>query len=221
MPTATVVYLMIKVSQLDLSPGDRTKLKSITWQQYKSILDALTPHRSARATYDNGRLEIMVPHQRYEDAKEIASDLIKALLEELNLEFRALGSTTFERQADLKAIEPDQCFYIQNESAIRGKSRIDLAIDPPPDLALEIDTAARTHVEVYEAIGIPELWRFSKSGLAMYRLQLGQYTSIEESEIFPGLPLRDLLPYCMEQSRKLGRNVVMRDFRQWVRSGGS
>ena len=161
----------------------------------------------------------MVPHQRQEDTKEIVSDLIKALLEELNLEFRSLGSTTFERQAELKAIEPDQCFYIQNERAIRGKSRLDLAIDPPPDLVLEIDSSARTHVEAYEAIGVPELWRFSKRGLSLYCLQLGKYTPLEESLIFPGLPLRDLLPYCMEQSRKLGRNVVMRDFRQWVRKG--
>lgn len=209
---------MLQISQLDISPGDRTKLKTISWQQYKSILTDLTPHRSARIAYDNGKLEIMVPHQRHEDAKEIISDLIKALLEELNIEFRALGSTTFERQAELKAIEPDQCFYIQNESAIRGKSRIDLAMDPPPDLVLEMDTTARTHVEAYEAIGVPELWRFSKTGLSMYRLQLGKYTPLEESLIFPGLPLRDLLPYCMEQSRKLGRNVVIRDFRQWVRS---
>jgi len=53
----------------------------------------------------------------------------------------------------LQGIEPDQCFYIQNESAIRGKKRLDLTVDPPPDLALEIDVTSRTHPNIYQAFG--------------------------------------------------------------------
>ena len=56
-----------------------------------------------------------------------------------------------------QGIEPDNCFYIQNEAAIRGKNRLDLTIDPPPDLALEIDVTSRTHPNIYEALRVPEL----------------------------------------------------------------
>jgi Uma2 family endonuclease len=117
----------------------------------------------------------------------------------------------------LRGIEPDQCFYIQNEAAIRGKRRIDLSVDPPPDLALEIDITFRTHVDTYEALGVSELWRFSRKGLAIYVLKAGKYEEAEESSVFPNLSLKEMIPHCLAQSRTLGRNAVMREFRAWVR----
>ncbi|MEL6160516.1 MAG: Uma2 family endonuclease [Cyanobacteria bacterium J06623_5] len=209
---------MLQISQLDIPPGQSVRLRSVTWQQYKKILEDLGHHRAVRLAYNNGKLEIMRPQAKQEDDKEIVGDLIKALLEELKIEFRSLGATTFERQPELKAIEPDQCFYIQNEKVIRGKRRIDLSQDPPPDLVLEMDIETRTHLEIYEALGVPELWRFSRAGLSMHQLQAGKYLTAEESPIFPDLPIKDLIPYCLEQSRKLGRNVVIRDFRLWLRN---
>ncbi|MEL6778916.1 MAG: Uma2 family endonuclease [Cyanobacteria bacterium J06597_16] len=208
---------MLKISQLDIEPGQSVRLRTVTWQQYKKVLRELGTHRAARLAYNDGKLEIMVPSTRNEDDKEIISDLIKVLMEERQIEFRALGSTTFERRADLAAIEPDQCFYIQHEQMIRGKNRIDLKVDPPPDLVLAIDKGSRNHVEIYETLKIPEIWRFEQARLSMHQLYMGKYVAIEESPLFPNLPIKDLLPYCLEQSRTLGRNVVIRDFRQWVR----
>jgi Uma2 family endonuclease len=50
-----------------------------------------------------------------------------------------------DKKEDMETdVEPDDCFYIQNEAAIRGKDRIDLTIDPPPDLAIEIDNTSST-----------------------------------------------------------------------------
>lgn len=57
----------------------------------------------------------------------------------------------------MKDIEPDNCFYIQNEAAVIGKERLDLSVDPPPDLALEIDLTSRTYPSIYEALKVPEL----------------------------------------------------------------
>ncbi|MGB3295332.1 MAG: Uma2 family endonuclease [Phormidesmis sp.] len=114
----------LQLSQIKVSPGERLCLDEVSWEKFQIILDNLGEHRAARIAYDNGRLEIRVPLPEHEDNKEIIGDLLKALLEELDTEFRALGSTTFERQSMLKGIEPDQCFYIQHEAAIRGKRRI-------------------------------------------------------------------------------------------------
>jgi Uma2 family endonuclease len=207
----------LQISQIELAPGQALRLGGVTWAQFKDILADLGEHRAARIAYDNGILEIMVPLTEQEDSKEIISDLIKVVLEELDIEFRALGSTTFERQSTLKGVEPDQCFYIQNEAAIRGKRRIDLSVDPPPDLALVIDLAARVEISTYESLGVPELWRFSRQGLSVYKLKAGKYEETEESSVIPGLPLSEVIPYCVEQSRKLGRNAVVRDFRAWVK----
>ena len=136
---------MLKISQLDIEPGQSVRLRTVTWQQYKKVLRELGTHRAARLAYNDGILEIMVPSTRNEEDKEIISDLIKVLLEERQFEFRALGSTTFECRSDLAAIEPDQCFYIQHEQMIRGKNRIDLKVDPPPDLVLSIDKSLTNH----------------------------------------------------------------------------
>ena len=208
---------MLQISQLDIEPGQSVRLRAVTWQQYKKILENLGQHRAARVAYNNGKLEIMMSSIRNEDDKEIISDLMKVLMEECNIEFRAMGSTTFERQSELMAIEPDQCFYIQHEKVIRGKRRIDLTLDPPPDLVLDMDRGNHRNVDIYKALKVPEVWRFGVAGLSMHQLQAGKYVESEESPLFPSLPIKDLIPYCLEQSRKLGRNVVMRDFRQWVK----
>ena len=208
---------MLQISQLEIAPGQAACLRNITWPQYKKILEDIGTHRAKRVAYNNGRLQLMIPHSRQEDDKEIISDLIKVLLEECCIEFRALGSTLFERQNDLKAIEPDQCFYIQNEKVIRGKRRIDLTLDPPPDLVLNMDKLTPSRSEVFAAFSVPEIWNCSQQGLAIHTLAAGRYLETAESPLFPNFPLKDLIPYCLEQSRKLGRNVVMRDFRQWIR----
>lgn len=209
--------MLLELSRLSVPPGQRVLLHEVSWQEFELILKELGDHRSARIAYENGILEIMTPLPEHEDDKEIIGDLIKALLEELDVEFRSLGSTTYKNQAMLKGIEPDQCFYIQNESAIRGKKRLDLTVDPPPDLALEIDITSRTHPNIYQALGVPELWRFDRGKLQINLLRQGKYVEVESSPIFPGMPLMEAILRYLEQSRTAGRNTTMKAFRQWVR----
>ncbi|NJN20049.1 MAG: Uma2 family endonuclease [Leptolyngbya sp. RL_3_1] len=207
----------LQLRQLDVPSGQRLLLHDVSWPEFEAILQELGEHRSSRIAYSNGLLEIMVPLPEHEDDKEIIGDLLKAFLEELDIEFRTLGSTTFKNQAMAKGIEPDQCFYLQNESAIRGKRRLDLTLDPPPDLAMEVDITARTHPETYAALGVPELWRRVNQTIRIYQLQAGQYVEVDESPQFPGWPLKTEIPKYVEQSRVDGRNSAMRSFRRWVR----
>ena len=209
--------MLLSIKRIDVPPGQRVLLRDVTWQEFETILDELGEHRAARVAYDRGVLEIMAPLPEHEFDKEIIGDLIKALLEELNTEFFSLGSTTFKNQLMLQGIEPDQCFYIENESKIRGKKRLDLTQDPPPDLALEIDLTSRTHPSIYAALKVPELWRFEKGKLQINLLQNESYVVSEQSKNFPNLPLSEVLPKYLEQSRVAGRNSVIRAFRNWVR----
>jgi Uma2 family endonuclease len=209
--------MLLELSRIQVPPGQRVILQDITWQEFESILEELGEHRAARIAYDNGLLEIMAPLPVHEDDKEIIGDLIKALLEELDIEFRSLGSTTYKSEAMLKGIEPDQCFYIQNEPAIRGKKRLDLSIDPPPDLALEIDVTSRTHRSIYAALKVPELWRFENGTLQINILRLNAYEESPESSIFPNFPLTEVIPRYLRESKIVGRNKALKAFRQWVR----
>jgi Uma2 family endonuclease len=205
--------MLLNIKCIDVPPGQRVLLRDVTWQEFETILDELGEHRAARIAYDRGALEIMAPLPEHEDDKEIISDLVKALLEELDIEFRSLGSTTFKNQKMLQGIEPDQCFYIQNESKIRGKKRLDLTQDPPPDLALEIDITSRTNPSIYQALKVPELWRFEKGKLQINILQNGSYVESEQSAIFPKFPLAEIIPQYLEQSMTSGRNATIKAFR--------
>lgn len=213
--------MLLELRRLEVPPGQRlllqdVMLQDVTWQEFETILDELGDHRGARLAYENGTLEMMMPLPRHQDNKEIVGDLIKALLEERDVEFRSLGSTTFKK-AQTQGLEPEQCFYIQNEAAIRGKKRIDLTVDPPPDLAIEIDVTSRTHPSIYAALRVPELWRFDQGKLQINVLQGAVHREVMESPTFPGLPLQDVLPQYLADSKTVGRNKVIKAFRQWVR----
>jgi Uma2 family endonuclease len=209
--------VLLELSRLSIPPGQRVLLHDVSWQEFELILQELGDHRSARIAYENGILEIMTPLPEHEAAKEVVGDLVKALLEELDIEFLTLGSTTFKNPAMFKGIEPDQCFYIQNELAVRGKRRLDLVVDPPSDLALEIDITSRTHPSIYQALGVPELWRFDRGNLQINVLRQGKYVEVEHSSIFPGMALKEAILEYLQQSRTAGRNATMKAFRQWVR----
>ena len=209
--------MLLELEKISVPPGHKVRLEKITWQKFEAILDELGEHRSARIAYDNGILEIMTPLPEHETNKELVSDLIKGLLEELDTEFYPLGSTTFKNQQMAKGIEPDNCFYLKNEAKVRGKDRLDLTIDPPPDLALEIDVNSRTYPQIYAALGVPELWRFEKGKLQINVLQGENYVEVEFSPNFPDLPLKDVIPQYLKQVKTIGRNKTMKEFRAWVR----
>uniref|UniRef100_UPI000832AEB1 Uma2 family endonuclease n=1 Tax=Anabaena sp. 4-3 TaxID=1811979 RepID=UPI000832AEB1 len=205
--------MLLEFKRIYVPPGQKVLLRDVSWEELEAILEELGEHRAARIAYDRGILEIMSPLPEHEYGKEIISDLVKALLEELDIEFRCLGSTTFKNQFMAQGIEPDQCFYIANESKIRGKKRLDLTVDPPPDLALEIDITSRTHPNIYKSLQVPELWRFENGNLQINILQDGVYIESQISFNFPQVPLIDVIPQYLEESRIIGRNATLKNFR--------
>lgn len=209
--------MLLELKQITVPPGQTVIFNQITWQEFETLLDELGEHRSSRIAYANETLEIMTPLPEHEFSKELVSDLIKALLEELDIEFFPLGSTTFKNQLMRQGIEPDNCFFIQNEALVRNKNRLDLTIDPPPDLALEIDITSRTHLNIYATLGVPELWRFENGILKIYILQNGNYQETQYSPTFPNLPLTDIIPQYLQKIKILGRNATMKKFRSWIK----
>ena len=210
--------MQLELKQITVPPGNQLLLRDITWQMFETLLTELGESRASRLSYSKGTLEIMVPLPEHETGKVLIGDLVKIILEELEIEFCSLGSTTFKNENMAQAIEADDCFYIQNEAAVRGKNRIDLATDPPPDLAIEIDITSRTQFNNYEALGVPELWRYNGRSLQISVLQDGKYVQSDRSLQFPSFPIAQLIPQYIEQSKTAGRNVAMKAFRALVRS---
>ncbi len=209
--------MQVSIQQLVIPPGQQLLMKDITWQMYENLLDDLGEKRGSRINYSQGILEIMVPLPEHEDDKVMIADFVKAILEECDVEFRSLGSTTFKSKTMNQGIEADDCFYIENEAVVRGKKRIDLTVDPPPDLAIEIDLTSRTRFNNYEGLGVAELWRFNGITLEINVLQNGAYVQCDESPHFPGLSLTKAIPEYLERSKIEGRNKTMKAFRALVR----
>lgn len=209
--------MLLELNQIIVPPGQQLLLKNISWQMYENILSELGEGRAARINYYQGMLEIVIPLPEHEIGKVMIGDLVKALLEELDIDFWSLASTTFKNEAMAAGVEADDCFYIQNEAVIRGKKRIDLTVDPPPDLAIEIDITSRTRFNNYEALGVTELWRYDGQSLEINVLEDGKYVKSNVSRNFSQFPLVDAIPQYVEQSKVVGRNATMKAFRNWVR----
>jgi Uma2 family endonuclease len=209
--------ILLELNQLIVPAGHQLLIKNISWSTYKHILAELGENRSSRISYSQGVLEIIAPLREHEVGKKIIGNLVEILLEELDIEFWSLGSTTFDEEKMDAGVEPDDCFYIQNEAAVRGKDRIDLTIDPPPDLAIEIDITSRTRFNNYEVLGVPELWRWRGNKLEINVLIDGKYVITNNSLVFPNLPIAQLIPEYLQRSKTEGRNATMKAFRAWIR----
>lgn len=198
--------------------ADRVLLHNITWRQFESLLECLGEQRSSRIAYDHETLEIMTPLPEHEYYRDAIADAIKDIADELDLDYESYGSTTWRREVELAGLEPDNCFYFQNESLVRGKLQFDLNQDPPPDLALEIDLTSKSlnRFPIYARLGVPEIWCYEQGKLRIYQLELQQYNEVEQSSIFPMLSIRQL-PELIESYRLQGRRALRRAVRQWVR----
>ena len=210
--------MLLELNQLIIRAGHQLLIKDVSWSAYKCILAELGDNRSSWIGYSQGVLEIMAPLPEHEVAKVIIGDLLKVLLEELDLEFWSLGSTTFDKESMDAGVEPDNCFYIQNEAKIRGKDRINLETDPPPDLAVEIDITSRTRFNNYQALRVPELWRWNGRKLEINVFFDDKYIESNTSSIFPNFSISQVIPEYFLLSKTNGRNATMKAFRGWIKT---
>ncbi|MGB5901109.1 MAG: Uma2 family endonuclease [Geitlerinemataceae cyanobacterium] len=208
--------MLLELRQLKIKPGQQLLLEDVSWQQFENILSELGESRAARISYSNGLLEIMVPLPEHEKAKEIIGDMVKILLSERGRNYEALGSTILKNERMTQAVEPDTCFYIQNQAAVIGKNRLDLTVDPPPDLAIEIDLTSRTQLKNYQILGVPELWRYERQ-LQIHVLEGGKYVESNSSPTFPDIPIVELVNRYVKQSHISGSSQAIQAFRSWVR----
>jgi len=192
-------------------------LKGVSWQTFKTLLAEIGEDRACRMAYDQGVLEIRMPLEDHEVPKGMLESFIEAIADELEIEVKKVGALSLKRDDLTRFIEPDTCFYIQNESRVRGR-RINLEIDPPPDLAIESDYTSSSvdKQSIYAALGVPELWRYTRQTLQVYQLVEGEYEPREQSITFPFLPVTEI-PGFIEQSNIQGQRTAVRLFRQRIR----
>lgn len=192
-------------------------LKGISWETYERLLAEHTESSGTHFTYDQGRLEIMVLSAEHETLKHALEVLVEIFAEELSIDVRGFGSTTF-RRADLdRGFEPDACFYIQQEPQVRGKREIRLSLDPPPDLIIEIDIfhPSLNKLPLLATLRIPEVWRYDSERVIILKLIGEGYEEVSESAALPGVTSEVLSQFIRENSQ-LQPTVWRRNVREWA-----
>ena len=140
--------------------GERVLLPHISWGTYQALL-ADIGDGAARLTYDTGWLEIEMPGRTHESTARFTGELVTRLLSRQRIDYEPSGATTWQRPDLEKGLEADECYHIQSVARVAGRDELDLTVDPPPDLAIEVEAASPLldKVAVYRGLGVPELWR--------------------------------------------------------------
>ncbi len=200
------------------SDAQRFLFHFVSWEDYETILKALDAHH-LRITYDRGDLEIMTLSSEHERHKSLLKLFLQVMVEEFRVPGGSLGSTTYRRRDLQKGLEADDCFYFENWPKVRGKKRINMATDPAPDLALEVDVthSSLKRLAIYAALRVGEVWRFDGESLRVCRLNASfEYEECERSAIFPLVPLGELARWLLEGANQNDFEVVPA-FREWIK----
>lgn len=193
-------------------PDSRVWIPCVDRENYEGALQLFGDHPTIRLTYDGENLEIMSPSLEHGEWAKWLDRIITDVAAGLRLPCRSLGSTTWRNETDKRGLEADACFYLANFPRVRGKKTLDLSVDPPPDLAVEVEVSrsASDRLEIYARLGVPEVWRFDGEDLSVWQLQPnGSYAASSTSSALPFLPLEEVL-------RWLKRAETLEDLSEWI-----
>lgn len=201
------------------SPAEqRVLLRNVSWETYERLLAEKEERRVPRFFYDRGVLEIVSPSMKHEALSRAVAMVVAVFAEASGVDVYGAGSTTFNREDLERGFEPDECFYVQNEERMRGKEEVDLNVDPPPDLVIEVDVTSPSldKFSVYARIGVPEVWRHDGEGLTFFGLEGGRYAAIPVSAVLPPLTA-EVVSRFVRESTSAGSATWLRRVREWAR----
>jgi len=179
-------------------------LPNVRWEVYERLLADDEERRVPRLTYDRGVLEIVSPSPEHEQDAETIKLIVVLFASARAIPVAWYGSTTYRRPDREQGFEPDGSFYVEHEARMRGRVTIDLLVDPPPDLVLEIDASRSSlgKLELFAGFGIPEVWRKDGDRIRILLLEGGAYHESSQSRVLPGLTA-DLVMRLLAERRAL------------------
>jgi Uma2 family endonuclease len=190
---------------------------NVSWETFERLLDEVGESRF-RFAYRRGRLEFMTTSFKHDHVSRWLGRLIFFVALELKIPLATGGSTTLKESLLKVGLEPDECFWIKHEKAMRDKEKWDAAQDPPPDLAVEIDITSSwlDRLGIYAELQVPEVWRYDGEKLKILVLVHGKYKERTKSLAFPTLPMDGFAQFVA----KLGSAdevSLIQEFTDWLR----
>jgi Uma2 family endonuclease len=181
---------------------DHVILHGVSWQTFQQLLADRGERCGVLLAYDRGTVELRMPSQEREWIKTILIQVVEAVAFARDLHYRSLGSTTFGREDLARGFEPDACFYLDHADVIAPNRPLDLAVDPPPDLVIEVDITRSSldKLPIYAALGIPEVWRYPAGEVETRCLTGDGYIMSGISRVLPGIAA-DMVTHCIDEVR--------------------
>jgi Uma2 family endonuclease len=197
-------------------PGGVTTLQNVSYSEFVAIDDHFL-WSALRMTFNHGVLEIELPSTEHEEISTLINLAVAVFCAERGRPCRSTASSRWGRESDDRGLESDESFYIRSASIVEGRE-IDLEVDPPPDLAVEIDIspAKPSRAMVYTTLGVPEIWIWRDQNLTVTRLIKGRYQTVDQSVELPDFP-HDLLTHTLRRWPRISQNVLITDIMQWCR----
>jgi Uma2 family endonuclease len=201
-----------------ISPTDqRVIIEGRSWATYERLLADFGESHTVRVAFDRGTLEIMAPSFAHERPAHLLVQIVDILAEVREIDLIGAGSTTFKREDVARGFEPDASFYIQHSADVRGNMEIDLRSDPPPDLVIEIDIThpSLDKLPIYAALGVPEVWRYTRQQVHIYQCDAEGYVAVDISMVLSGVTSHHFTQ-LVESGYDLPRPAWLRSVRAWV-----
>ena len=131
----------------------------------------------------------------HEQLAEFLGHLVMAVAAYLAIDCEPSGEATFRRRKKAAGLEGDRTFHFgANAERMRGLRNYDFDVDPPPDLAIEVEAShpADDAIAAWGRLGVPEVWRFdaATSTCTFWNRRDGEsYEQVGRSMFLPMLEL--------------------------------
>ena len=208
----------LKTAVSVLPDGATIHLPLVTWDTYRQILADLEGDERSRLLYDHGNLYIMTKSRKHDTVSRLFIALVEQLVELRGGDFMPVGSATLNSRVAASGLEADECFYFSHFDLLQDDRELDLAIDPPPDLAIEVDytSSSVSKEKIYAALRIPELWRWDNGQVTFWQLRDGAYHEITHSQQFPALSA-GMVPALIQLGRQQGFQALKHAVREQLK----
>lgn len=193
-------------------------LWDIGWKGYATLLKVRGERSDPRMVYLDGKVSLMSPSFTHEYLEDRIGILVTEVVVGLDIPCISSGSTSFRRRAKRGGVEGDRTYYLANHDRIRGKKKISLKVDPPPDLTIEVVVShdADDAVEVYRRFRVPEVWICDENQLTILVLQPdGHYLPSERSQAFSVLTASEIHSWISRSDYDSNTAWVI-DLRRWI-----
>jgi Uma2 family endonuclease len=205
-------------------PGEeRGVMRDVSYDLYNLLSSSLSEHTPIRLAYDGKDIEVMVVGPIHDQLKELIGEFVNAVSDVLEIDCRAMGSTTWKRAALERGLEADQCYYFDDAKLAASAAAVslrsnDVADYPNPDLAVEIDIS-RSKIDrpgIYAALKVSEVWWYQDEAVTIEQLQAdGAYATAATSRFLHIRP--DEVTRWLTDGLDANRRDWVRRLREWIR----